>query len=43
MHKVSQYPELYSWMDPMLITTDISVGTLCENLGDLYSDMKTQS
>ena len=29
MNKVSQYPDLYSWMDPMLITTDISVGTLC--------------
>ena len=27
----------------MLITSDISVGTLCENLGDLYSDMKEQS
>ena len=40
MHKVSQYSELYSWMDPMLITNDISVGTLCENLGDLYKDLK---
>jgi hypothetical protein len=42
MQKVSQYPDLYTWMDPMLITTDISVGTLCENLGDLYSDIKAQ-
>jgi hypothetical protein len=42
LHKLSQYPDLYAWMDPMLITTDVSVGTLCENLGDLYRNMNLQ-